>query len=66
MAAIREKELWALAIWVERQHSDESEQFIAGRVRHFDAKGDIGGKQLWMDVARRYSDLKTTKVIAPN
>lgn len=59
MAVTRQQELWAIALWVDREHEEEGEQFIAERVLHFDALGDDDGKQLWMDVARRYIALKS-------
>jgi|TARA_Y100000780_G_C13539319_1_gene360859 hypothetical protein len=66
MTVTREQELWAMALWVDREHGDEGERFIAERVLHFDAEGDEGGKQLWMDVARRYVELRTTTGALPN
>jgi hypothetical protein len=66
MAVTREQELWAMALWVDREHSEEGERFIAERVQHFDAEGGDGGKQLWMDVARRFVELKTTMSAASN
>lgn len=57
MAVTHEQELWAMALWVDREHGDEGERFIAERVLHFDAEGDPGGKQLWMDVARKFVEL---------
>lgn len=66
MAVTREQELWAMAIWVDREHGDEGERYIAERVLYFDAQGDDGGKQLWMDVARRYVTLQTSMDSAPN
>lgn len=62
----REHELWAMALWVDREHGEDGERFIAERVLHFDAEGDDGGKQLWMDVARRFVELKTSMSDAPN
>ena len=59
MPITREHELWALVLWVEREHGEEGDRFIAERVLHFEASGDSGGKQLWMDVARRYIGLTT-------
>lgn len=66
MAVTREQELWAMAIWVDREHGNEGERYIAERVLHFDAQGDDGGKQLWMGVARRYVALQATMDAAPN
>lgn len=58
MPVTREHELWAMALWVERDQGEDGDRFIAERVLHFEAQGDRGGRQLWMDVARRYVALK--------
>jgi len=55
-----------MALWVDREHGEEGEGFIAERVLHFEAEGDNGGKQLWMNVARRFVELKTSMCAAPN
>ena len=57
MALTRELEIWAMAMWVDREHGEDGERFIAERVLYFDAEGDEGGKQLWMDVGRRFGEL---------
>jgi len=66
MTVSREQELWAMALWVDREHGDQGERFIAERVLFFDAQSDAGGKQLWMDVARRYVELRMSTSAAPN
>lgn len=66
MAVTREQEIWAMALWVDREHGEDAEEFIAQRVLHFDADGDHGGKQLWMDVARRYVELRESVKATPN
>lgn len=62
MAVRREQELWALALWVERELHAEAHRFIAERVLHFEAKGDVRGTRLWMEVARRFVTLQPGKV----
>lgn len=59
MTVTRDQELWALALWVEREQGEEAERFIAERVLHFESEGDDGGKHLWMDVARRFIRLRS-------
>lgn len=66
MAVTREHELWAMALWVDREYGEESERFITKRVLYLDAEGDDGGKQLWMDVARRFVELRATMTTEPN
>ena len=48
VSVTREQELWAMALWVDREHGEDGERFITERVLHFDAIGDEGGKLLWM------------------
>jgi hypothetical protein len=55
-----------MALWVDREHGEEGERFIAERVLHFDSEGDDGGKQLWMDVARRFIELRASISSSPN
>ena len=66
MAVTREHEIWAMALWVDREHDEDAEDFISQRVLNFDAGGDDGGKQLWMDVARRYVQLRASVKATPN
>ncbi|MBX7502422.1 hypothetical protein K3181_13320 [Qipengyuania sp. YG27] len=55
-----------MALWVDREHGEEAERFIAERVLHFEATGEAGGKDLWMQVARRYVELRDTLAAEPN
>jgi len=61
MTVTREQEVWALALWVDREHGSEAEEFIAGKVLHFVEQDDEGGKKLWEQVARRYVQLSQTR-----
>ena len=58
MTITREQEIWAMALWVDREHGEDAEEFIAGKVLHFEHLGDEGGLKLWMQVARRYVQLR--------
>jgi hypothetical protein len=62
----REQEVWAMALWVDREHGEEAEQFIAGKVLHFVEQGDDGGRKLWEEVARRYVQLRKAHTAEPN
>ncbi len=64
MAVTHEQELWAMALWVDREHGEDGERFIAERVLHFDVEGDDGSKQLWSDVARRFIHLKQSSAFS--
>lgn len=66
MTLRREQELWALALWVEREFGDEGERFIAERVLHFELEAGEGGKHLWLDVARRFVQLRSERAAARN
>lgn len=63
MTISRDQELWALALWVEREHGD---RFIAERVLHFEETGEVGGQELWIQVARRYVELNRAQTAEPN
>ena len=58
MSVTREHELWAIALWIEREHADDAETFIAERVLHFEATGNAEGLRLWMDIAIRFVGLR--------
>ena len=66
VSVTREQELWAMALWVDREHGEDGEHFITERVLHFEEIGDKGGKQLWMDVARKFVELRSSVAAAPN
>lgn len=66
MTITREQEVWAMALWVDREHGEDAECFIAERVLHFEETGETGGKDLWMRVARRYVDLRDALTAEPN
>tara|TARA_B100000700_G_C14447109_1_gene579931 strand:+ start:226 stop:426 length:201 start_codon:yes stop_codon:yes gene_type:complete len=66
MTVTREQEIWAMALWVDREHGEEAEDFIAGKVLHFVERGDDGGRKLWEEVARRYVQLREAHTCQPN
>ncbi len=66
MTVTREQEIWAIALWVDREHGEDAERFIAERVLHFECQGDDGGQELWMNVARRYVELRDAIMTEPN
>ena len=55
-----------MALWVDREHGEEAEQFIAGKVLHFVERGDDGGRKLCEEVARRYVQLREAHTAEPN
>ena len=55
-----------MALWVDREHGEEAEEFITGKVLHFVERGDDGGRKLWEKVARRYVQLREANTAEPN
>jgi hypothetical protein len=55
-----------MALWVDREHGEGGERFITERVLHFDAIRNKGGKQLWMEVARKFVELQASISGTPN
>lgn len=66
MTVTREQEIWAMALWVDREHGEEAEEFIAGKVLYFVEQGDEGGRKLWEEIARRYVQLSEVQTTALN
>lgn len=66
MTITREQEIWAMALWVDREHGEDAEQFIAERVLHFEESGEKRGKELWLQVARRYVEVRDVLMTQPN
>tara|TARA_Y100001933_G_scaffold167376_1_gene165674 strand:+ start:2264 stop:2404 length:141 start_codon:yes stop_codon:yes gene_type:complete len=45
MTITREQEIWAMALWVDREHGEDAEHIIAEKVLHFEEMGYTGGKE---------------------
>lgn len=54
----RDKELWALALWVEKHHGADGPRLIAEKVGELALDGEMGGVDLWREVANRFEALK--------
>jgi hypothetical protein len=54
----RDRELWALALWVEKHHRADGPRFIAERVGEAALAGDQLGIDLWRAVAERGERLR--------
>lgn len=54
----RDKELWALALGVEKHHGADGPRFIAERVGELALAGEAGGVDLWRGVAARFDRLQ--------
>lgn len=53
----RDKELWALALSIEKRHGAEGPRVIAEKIGAFAASGEDGAVELWRAVADRYEKL---------
>lgn len=58
MTVTREQEIWALALWIDRENGEDAEDFTAGKVLHFVERDDEAGRKLWEEVARRFVQLR--------
>lgn len=58
----RDKELWALALWVEKRLGADGPRFIAEKVGRFALAGEQGGVDLWREVAARFDQLSNHDV----
>ena len=47
-----------MALWVEKTHGSDGEQFIAGQIARLRRRGEEGGVALWQDVACRFVQLR--------
>lgn len=54
----RDQELWAAALWVERNHGDNGLDHIAREVERLAAEGDEAGVATWGSIAERYKQLR--------
>jgi len=54
----RDQELWAAALWVERNHGGNGLDHIAGEVERLAAEGDEAGVATWEAIAERYRQLR--------
>lgn len=57
---IDERELWACAHQVLRQHGDYTDSFIAQRVGELAKRGDESGVATWRAIASRVDQLRNT------
>ena len=63
MGLTRDRELWAMALHVEREHGEAGPHFISEQIERNAAAGEQGGVDLWKAVGRRYKAL--SRQIAP-
>jgi hypothetical protein len=53
----REKEIWAMALWVEKHHGENGWSFIAQQQDRLLREGKDAGARLWAKVAERFEAL---------
>lgn len=58
----RDKELWALALHVERKHGADGPRYIAEQVGKYALAGEQGGVDLRRELARRFDQLPNLDV----
>lgn len=54
---IDDRELWACALAVLRQHPDDAEVFTAERLGALAQAGDEAGLNVWLEIAQRINRL---------
>ena len=47
-----------MALWVEKHHGDQGYSFINKRIAALEADNEIGGVNLWRQVAVRFAELR--------
>ena len=57
MVLNREQELWAVALWVEKNHGKEGPAYIAQQIERLSNEGDEAGIATWKTVAERFDQL---------
>jgi len=50
-------EIWALALWVEKDHGDNGSHFIANQIGRLALDNDAAGVAMWEKVAERFEAL---------
>lgn len=54
----RDRELWAMALHVEREHGEDGQAFIVAQMERNRLLGEQAGIDLWAGVARRFEQLQ--------
>lgn len=58
MPLTHERELWAIALYVEKHHGADGPRFIAEKIGKLALDGDTEGIETWKAVAARYEKLQ--------
>lgn len=54
----RDQELWACALWVEKNHGDDGPAYIGEQVKRLALEGDEAGIATWLGIADRFDTLR--------
>lgn len=54
-----ERELWACALLIEREHGDDAATWISKRIDELAAEGDVDGVVRWKSIAEKLALLWT-------
>jgi hypothetical protein len=54
----RDQELWAVALWVEKNHGDQGTTYISDQIERLASVNDDGGVAMWREVADRFDRLR--------
>lgn len=57
MVLNRNQELWAVALWVEKNHGEEGPAYIAQQIQRLFDEGDEAGIATWRTIAERFDQL---------
>lgn len=53
-----DQELWGVALWVDKNHGDQGEAYVAGQIERLAAAGNAGGEAMWRDIDNRLKQLR--------
>lgn len=59
MTLTRDKEIWAIALWVEKHHGADGVHYIADQIATLAQEQDKAGMAMWLEVAERFEALIT-------
>ena len=57
MTLTRDKELWSIALWIEKEHGDEGGLYIAQQMDRLLKDGEPQGLALWLEIRERFEAL---------
>ena len=58
----REKEIWAMALWVEKNLGHEGWFYIAQRQDQLLAQGEDQGAKLWAEVGEKFDQITNERI----